>query len=134
MAVNSEQSPSQLRQTFGQRAKQAGFFILFGVILVIPRIRRLRRRVWTWTFVRLSTAAVATWLGWRFTHAGAGVASLVLCISPVLLNQPYAANEGKNSRFFKLERIYCPGTTQVSAVHLTRGNSSLAIERGSKKG
>jgi hypothetical protein len=54
--------------------------VLFGVILVIPRIRRLRRRVWAWTFVRLFAAAGANWLGWRFTHAGAGPASLVLSL------------------------------------------------------
>jgi uncharacterized protein (DUF58 family) len=43
---------------------------------MIPRIRRLRRRVWAWTCVRLAVAACATWLGWRYKHAGAGVASL----------------------------------------------------------
>jgi hypothetical protein len=57
-------------------AKQAGLFMLFGTMLMIPRIRRLRRRVWAWTCVRLAVAACATWLGWRYKHAGAGVASL----------------------------------------------------------
>jgi len=54
--------------------------MLFGVILVIPRLRRLRRRVWAWTFVRLGVAACATWLGWRYKHAGAGVATLALSL------------------------------------------------------
>ena len=44
---------------------------------MIPRIRRLRRRVGAWACVRLGVAACGTWLGWRYTHAGAGVASLV---------------------------------------------------------
>ena len=44
---------------------------------MIPRIRRLRRRVGAWACVRLGVAACATWLGWRYRHAGAGVASLV---------------------------------------------------------
>jgi len=51
-------------------------FMLFGTILMIPRIRRLRRRPEPWAGVRLGVAACATWLGWRYKHAGAGVASL----------------------------------------------------------
>ena len=51
--------------------------MLFGTILMIPRIRRLRRRAEAWAGVRLGVAACATWLGWRYMHAGAGVALLV---------------------------------------------------------
>ena len=78
MAVNNsgDQLPHP-RRTFGQIAKQAGLFMLFGTILMIPRLRRLRRRVGAWACVRLGVAACGTWLGWRYTHAGAGVASLV---------------------------------------------------------
>jgi hypothetical protein len=77
MAANNsgEQSP-QPRQTFGQTAKQAGLFMLFGTLLMIPRIRRLRRRVWAWTSVRLAVAVCGGWLIWRFIHDAAGVASL----------------------------------------------------------
>ena len=78
--MSEEEQTPQPRRTFGQWAKQAGLFILFGTILIIPRIRRLRRRVWAWTFVRLGVAACATWLGWRYKHAGAGVATLVLSL------------------------------------------------------
>ncbi len=78
MAVNNSKEQSvQPRRTFGQIAKQAGLFMLFGTILMIPRIRRWRRRVGAWACVRLGVAACATWLGWRYKHAGAGVASLV---------------------------------------------------------
>jgi hypothetical protein len=59
-------------------AKQAGLFMLFGTMLMIPRIRRLRRRAGAWACVRLGVAACATWLVWRHTHAGAGAASLVV--------------------------------------------------------
>ena len=77
MAVNdSGEQASQPRRTFGQWVKQAGLFILFGTILMIPRIRRLRRRPEAWACVRLGVAACATWLGWRYKHAGGGVASL----------------------------------------------------------
>lgn len=78
MAENNQVDPSaQPRVTFGQRAKKAGLFILFGAILFIPRIRRLRRRPGAWACVRLAVAAFATWLVWRNTHGNAGVASMV---------------------------------------------------------
>lgn len=77
MAPNNsgEQSP-QPRRKFGHLAKQAGLFMLFGTILIIPRIRGLRRRVWAWTCVRLAVAACGGWLVWRFARAGAGTATL----------------------------------------------------------
>ncbi len=77
MAANdsNEQSP-QAPQSFGQRAKQAGLFLLFGTILFIPRIRRLRRRVWAWTCVRLAVALCGGCLVWRYARAGAGSVSL----------------------------------------------------------
>jgi hypothetical protein len=78
MAASDSGEPSaQPGRTLGQRAKQAGLFLLFGAILLIPRIRRLRRRPEAWAGVRLGAAACATWLGWRYKNAGAGVASLV---------------------------------------------------------
>jgi hypothetical protein len=69
--TSGESSP-----TWGQRAKRAGLFFLFGIILMIPRIRGLRRRVWAWTLVRLSALAGGGWLIWRFAHVRAGAASL----------------------------------------------------------
>lgn len=73
---NSGEQPPQPRRTFGQLAKQAGLFVLFGTILVIPRIRRLRRRVWAWTCVRLIVAACGGWLVWRYAQGRAGTAAL----------------------------------------------------------
>lgn len=79
MAENNSGKPSpQPRRTFGQLAKQAGLFMLFGTILMIPRIRRLRRRVWAWACVRMAVAAGGGWLVWRFAHAGAGAGKLSL--------------------------------------------------------
>jgi hypothetical protein len=77
-ATNSAEQPPQPSQTFGQRAKKAGLFILFGTILVIPRVRRLRRRVWAWGCVRLALAACGCWLLWRYAHFRAGAATLVV--------------------------------------------------------
>ena len=77
---NSAEQSTQPRRSVAQTARQAGLFVLFGAMLMIPRIRRLRRRVWAWTFVRLGVAALATWLGWSYMHAGAGVPALVLSL------------------------------------------------------
>ncbi len=68
---------TQDRGSFGQRAKQAGLFLLFGTILVIPRIRRLRRRVWAWTCVRMGAALCGVWMIWRNLHLIAGTEMLV---------------------------------------------------------
>jgi len=73
---NSGEQPTQPRRTFGQLAKQAGLFVLFGTILLIPRIRRLRRRVWAWTCVRLAVALCGGWLVWRYAQGGSGAAAL----------------------------------------------------------
>jgi hypothetical protein len=77
-ATNSAEHSPQPRQTFGQRAKKAGLLVLFGTILVIPRVRRLRRRVWAWGCVRLTLAACGCWLLWRYAHVRAGAATLVI--------------------------------------------------------
>jgi hypothetical protein len=73
---DSTEQPAQPRPTFGQGAKRAGLFILFGTILVIPRIRRLRRRVWAWTLVRLFAAGCGGWLVWRYAHVRSGMVAL----------------------------------------------------------
>jgi hypothetical protein len=75
---SAEQSaqPIQPAISLGQRAKRAGLYFLFGTILFIPRIRRLRRRVWAWTLVRLGAAACGCWLVWRYAHLRTGVAAL----------------------------------------------------------
>jgi hypothetical protein len=52
--------------------------LLFGTILLIPRLRRLRRRVWSWTCVRLALATCGGWLVWRFVQGRPGAVTLVL--------------------------------------------------------
>ncbi len=78
MAANaSNEQSSHAPRSFGQRARQAGLFLLFGTILFIPRIRRLRRRVWAWTGVRLAVAVGGGWLIWRYARGGAEPLTLV---------------------------------------------------------
>lgn len=76
--TNPTQPAPEARRTIRQLAKQAGLFILFGTILIIPRIRRLRRRVVAWTCVRLATAGCGGWLIWRYLHTGGSTLLLLL--------------------------------------------------------
>jgi len=65
------------REPARTRARRAGLAILFSVILLIPRLRRLRRRPGSWLAVRILAALAGAALIWRFARAGAGTASLV---------------------------------------------------------
>jgi len=90
---NSGEQPTQPRRTIGRVGKQAGLFILFGTILLIPRLRRLRRRVWAWTCVRVAGVACGGWLVWRYAHARAGAqtlacGSLLLAFSLLIRAKP----------------------------------------------
>ena len=77
MAENKRAEPSPpARRTFGHVAKQVGLFLLFGTMLMMPPLRRLRRRVWAWSAVRVMVAACGVWLVWRFARAGAGAVTL----------------------------------------------------------
>jgi hypothetical protein len=65
------------------RAKKAGITLLFGIILLIPRLRRLRRRVWAWTLLRVAAGGIGIWLLWSSIRGEAEFKRLTL--SAVLL-------------------------------------------------
>ncbi len=71
-------------RTLGQSLKQAGFFLLFSVILIVPRLRRLRRRPRVWTAIRAALAGAGAWLVWRFAAGDPGAARLALGIAVLL--------------------------------------------------
>lgn len=75
--TNTGEKLTQPPPSLGQRAKRAGLYLLFGTILFIPRIRRLRRRVWAWTLIRLTAAVCGGWVVWRYAHLRVGVVALV---------------------------------------------------------
>jgi hypothetical protein len=81
---NPNQPASEAPPPVWQSFKKAGLFLLFGTILIIPRIRRLRRRVWAWTCIRLAMAACGGWLIWRYTHAAKSTPNLLLGLALVL--------------------------------------------------
>ena len=61
--------------------RKAALSVLFGAILIIPKVRRLRRKIWEWSAVRLLVAALGCLLGWRYKHANGGVMDLVVGVA-----------------------------------------------------
>jgi hypothetical protein len=57
--------------------KKGGLSVLFTAVLIIPKIRALRRKIWEWSAVRLLVAALGCLLGWRYKHAHGGLVDLV---------------------------------------------------------
>src|SRR3970282_1520928 len=98
MANKSEtETKPPRRQTIWRGAKQAGLFVLFFVILIIPRMRRLRRRVWAWTVVRVAALAAAAWCLWRFAGQHAGIAYLAAGIALLLFAMLVRARSQKKT-------------------------------------
>jgi hypothetical protein len=60
-----------------QALKRAGIAVLFLSVLIIPALRRLRRRLWIWTGVRALAVAGGGWLISRFIYASAGAGVLM---------------------------------------------------------
>jgi hypothetical protein len=58
--------------------RKAALSVLFAAILVIPKIRQLRRRIWEWSAIRILVAVVGCLLGWRYKHANGGMVDLVV--------------------------------------------------------
>jgi hypothetical protein len=69
------------RGFFRNRLKQGALAFLFSAVLVIPRVRRLRRRVRVWTLIRVFAAVAGAWLVWQFVRGTAGIPSLLFAIT-----------------------------------------------------
>jgi len=67
--------PMSMRLWRGVR--KAALSVLFAAILVIPKIRQLRRKIWEWSAVRILVASLGCLLGWRYKHANGGIVDLV---------------------------------------------------------
>jgi hypothetical protein len=72
--------PPHAGEPLWARTKKTLLAVLFSLILLIPRIRRLRRRVRTWAAVRSVAAVVGAVLVWRFARHATGTESLLLGI------------------------------------------------------
>jgi hypothetical protein len=61
--------------------RKAALSVLFAAIMVIPGVRRLRRKIWEWSVVRILVASVGCLLGWRYKHANGGIVDLVVGVA-----------------------------------------------------
>jgi hypothetical protein len=61
--------------------RKAVLSVLFAAILVIPKVGRLRRKIWEWSAVRILVASLGCLLGWRYKHAKGGVVDLVVGVA-----------------------------------------------------
>jgi hypothetical protein len=64
-----------------QTLKKAALSVLFAGILVIPKVRALRRKIWEWSAIRILVAVLGRLLGWRYKHANGGVVDLVVGVA-----------------------------------------------------
>lgn len=79
---NQSATPPEPART---RVRRLALAVLFTVILLIPRLRRLRRRPRAWLVLRAVAGLGGAALIWRFTRAGSGLASLISGIALVAL-------------------------------------------------
>jgi hypothetical protein len=92
----AEQSKSD-RQGLPNRLKRTTFALLFSAILLIPRMRRLRRKVLVWTLVRVLAVLAGAWLGWQFARGTAGVPSLSFAVALVIFGLAVRARPERKS-------------------------------------
>lgn len=74
--IETSGSPARERRPWGQILKRAAIALLFTAILMIPRLRRLRRKTRAWTALRICAALLGAWLIERFTVSTGGAESL----------------------------------------------------------
>ena len=65
--------------------RKAALSVLFAAILIIPKVRRLRRKIWEWSAVRLVVAGLGCLLGWRYKHANGGLVDLLAGVALMAL-------------------------------------------------
>jgi len=80
---DEKKPPASVRTTarLWHASKKAALSVLFAAILVIPKVRALRRKIWEWSAVRLLAAALGCMLGWRYQHAHGGIVDLAVGIA-----------------------------------------------------
>jgi len=77
MMPDQASQPATPREPIRTRARRLALAALFTIILLIPRLRRLRRRPGGWLAFRAVVGLAGAALLWRFARDGAGAASLV---------------------------------------------------------
>jgi hypothetical protein len=113
-----------------QALKRIAIAVLFLLVLIIPALRRLRRRVWVWTGIRVLAAGAGGWLISRFADATASASALVAGIVLILFGLALRAGPQTPSLDSKAQDLralvvvnggtfrYDDGGKQIRHVHL----------------
>ena len=88
VAVQTAGSKRPLQQAL----KRLGIAVLFLLVLIIPALRRLRRRVWIWTGIRVVAVGAGGWLVSRFAYATASASALVAGLTLILFGLALGAH------------------------------------------
>jgi len=78
---NTPQPVAPLSVRLWRTLRKAALSVLFAAILIIPKIRRLRRKIWEWSAIRILVVLLGCLLGWRYKHANGGVVDLVVGVA-----------------------------------------------------
>lgn len=126
----------------GQRLKRAAIGVLFYLILLIPRVRRLRRRVRLWTAIRIVSILAGSALNWLFMHGrGIGfIATGTLLIALGLLVSATPVQKSLEDRARELGALAVlnggmmmpPPGGSACKVNIFAGAESLTIESGGR--
>ncbi len=124
----------------GQRLKRAAIGVLFFLILLIPRVRRLRRRVRVWTAVRVVAGVAGIGLAMMFfSGRGAGfLAGAALLVLFALLVRATPVVKSLDDRVRELGAVvvlnggtFIPSAGEAGcAVHIFAGAERLTVEDG----
>jgi hypothetical protein len=134
---------SNSRETWLRRmlrgTKRTAIGALFSLILLIPRIRRLRRRVWAWAAIRILTTLVGCGIAWRsgFVEARAGylfLAVVLLLFAAFLPAQPQVKTLDEKARELGAlvalnggRLMAADGIASCEEVHLFAGAERLLV-------
>ncbi len=103
------------RRTAWQGSKRAALWVLFTAVLMIPRVRRLRRKPRAWTTIRLAAGAAGAYFVWRFIHVGVGAGYLglglaLLCFGLLARARPETKSVDQQARDFNALVVLNGGT------------------------
>jgi hypothetical protein len=139
---NATRKESGPEKSPGLSLKRAAIGVLFFLILLIPRVRRLRRRVRLWTVIRISSGLAGLALVWLFYH-GRGTGFIVAGILVILLGllvraTPVQKSLDDRARELGALAVLNGGTITVSpgeppcSVNIFASAERLTVESGAR--
>lgn len=136
------QNSTEESQTTSQRLIRVAIGVLFYLILLIPRVRRLRRRTILWTVIRICSGIVGFALVWLyFLGRGPGllaggalliVLGLLVRATPVVKSLEDRARELGALAVLNGGTMVSPPGKPTCRVNIFAGAECLAVENGGR--